>query len=181
MEEIKKIVAKAAFGQGTKSFSKDVHINTNESKKPTEILGITVTDAKITSCAFAGNMNKEKVVRIQGTFDVHLWYALNSDTKVTKVGVKFSDIVMVSGPEADNYHNEEARAWIQRTPTCSGTSIVDGPEGPGVTAIIEYELGAEIVGLTTLNVKVVYTPDVLEEIEDIPMENVEIPDEYEDD
>ena len=181
MEEIKKIIAKAAYGQGTKSFSKDIHINTNERKKPTEILGISITNAEIVSSAFEGNMNNGKIVRVKGAFDVHLWYALNGDTKVAKVSTKFSDIVLVSGQEAEKYNNEEVRAWIQKTPKCSGTSITDGPEGSGVTATVDYELGAEIVGQTTLSVKVIYTVDVSEEAEEIPMEIGEIPDEYEDD
>jgi spore coat protein E len=181
MEEIKKIIAKAAYGQGTKPFSKDIHINTYDRKRPTEILGITITNAEISSSAFEGNINNGKVVRIKGTFDVHLWYALNGDTKVAKTSMKFSDIVMVNGQEAEKYSNEEVRAWIQKTPKCSGTSIIDGPEGPVVKASVEYELGAEIVGQTTLSVKVINTIDVSEEAPEVPMEDVEILDEYEDD
>jgi spore coat protein E len=180
MEEIKKIIAKAAYGQGTKPFRKDIHINTYDKKKPTEILGITITNAEILSSAFEGNIKNGKVVRIKGAFDVHLWYALNGDTKVTKVSTKFSDVVMVNGQDAEKYNNEEVRAWIQKTPKCSGTSIIDGPEGPGVKATVEYELGAEIVGQTTLSVKVINTIDVSEDFEEIS-ENGEIFDEDEDD
>lgn len=181
MEEIKKIIAKAVYGQDTQSFSKDIHINTKERKRPTEILGIIITDAEIVSCALEENIKNEKAVRVNGTFDVHLWYALKGDTIVTKVSTKFSDIVMVYGQGAEKFNNEEVRAWIQKTPKCSGLSITDGPEGPGVTATLEYELGAEIVGQTTLSVKVFYTVDVSEEAPEIPMENGEILDEYEDD
>lgn len=181
MEEIKKIIAKAAYGQGIKSFSKDIHINTYEGKEPAEILGIIINKAEISNYALEGNVKNGKIVRIKGTFDVHLWYALNGDTKVTKVSTKFSDIVIVSGHETEKYNNEEVRAWIQKTPQCSGTSIIDGPEGPGVTATVKYELGAEIVGQTTLNVKVIKTADVSEEAPEIPMEFEEILDEDEDD
>lgn len=181
MEEIKKIIAKAAYGQGIKSFSKDIHININERKKPTEILGIAITNAEILSSAFEGNIKDGKVIRIKGAFDVHLWYALNGDTKVTKVSSKFSDIVMINGQDAEKYSHEEVRAWIQRTPKCSGTSIVEGPEGPAVKATVEYELGAEVIGQTTLSVKVIYTVDASEETEEMPIENGEILDEYEDD
>lgn len=181
MEEIKKIIAKAAYGQGTKHFKKDIHINTYEGKKPTEILGIIITDAEIISSALEGNIKGGKVVRVDGIFDTHLWYALNGDTKVAKVSTKFSDIVMVYGQEAEKYNNEEVRAWIQKTPKCSGTSIVAGPEGPVVKATVGYELGAEIVGETTLSVKVIYSVNASEEFEEMPMEIDEIPDEYEDD
>lgn len=181
MEEIKKINAKAAYGQGTKSFRKDININTIKGKKPTEILGIIITNAEILGCALEGNIKNGKVVRVNGTFDVHLWYALNGDTKVTKVSAKFSDAVIVSGHEEEKYYNENVRAWIQKSPQCSGTSIIDSPEGPSVTATVKYELGAEIVGQTTLNVKAVYTVDASEEAPEISMEYGEILDEYEDD
>lgn len=181
MEEIKKIIAKAEYGQGTKSFRKDIHINTYERKQPTEILGIIITNAEILSCALEGNTENGKVVKVKGTFDVHLWYALNGDTKVAKVSTKFSDNVMVYGQEAEKYDNEVVRAWIQKNPNCSRTSITDGPKGPGVTASVEYELGAEIMGQTTLNVKVINTVDTLDEVEEMPMEYEEILDEYEDD
>ena len=181
MEEIKKIIAKAAYGQGTKSFSKDIHINTNERKKPTEIMGAAITNAQISSSTFEGNVKNGKIVRIKGTLDVHLWYALNGDTKIAKSSTKFSEIVMVSGQEAEKYSNEEVRAWIQEAPRCSGTSIIDGPEGPAVAATVEYALGAEVVGQTTLSVKVIYADDASEDVEEMSIENGEVPDEYEDD
>ena len=182
MEEIKKIITKAAYGRNTKAFSRDIHINTYERKTPAEILGIGITNAEIVSCAIEENISNGKTVRVRGTFDVHLWYALNGDTKVAKVGTKFSDIVMVYGKEPEKYNNEEVRAWFQKIPKCSRTSIIDGPEGSGVKAMVEYELGAEIVGQIALNVKVIYTADVSEEAEEIlPLEDGEIPDEYEDD
>lgn len=181
MEEIKKIIAKTTYGQGIKSFSKDIFINAKEGKKPTEILGITINNAEILSQAFEGNIKNEKIVRVKGTFDVHLWYALNGDTKVAKASAKFSDIVMVYGQEAEKYSNEEVRAWIQKPPKCSGAVIDDGPEGPGMTVTVEYELGAEITGQTELNVKVIYSADAPEEVEEMPIENEEILDEYEDD
>ncbi|MGD9578709.1 MAG: outer spore coat protein CotE, partial [Syntrophorhabdus sp.] len=148
---------------------------------PTEILGIIKSNAELVSYDLEGNLKNEKIVRVKGKFDVHLWYALNEDTKVTKVSTKFADIVIVSGHGAEKYNNEEVRAWIQKTPQCSGTSIIDGPEGPGVTATVKYELGVEIVGQTALSVKTIYTADVSEEAPEIPMENREILDEYEDD
>lgn len=181
MKEIKKIIAKAVYGQGTKSFSKDILMNTMEGKKPTEVLGATVTNAEIVSCSLEGNTNNGKAVKIKGKFDVHLWYALNGETKVMKASTNFSDIVIVSGQEAGKYNHEEVRAWIQKTPKCSGTSVIDGPGGPGVTATVNYELGAEVVGQTALNIKAVKTADVLEEAPEIPMEDGEFSDEYEDD
>ena len=181
MEEIKKIIAKAAYGQGIKSFRREIHLNTDERKKPTEILGIVVTNAAISGCTLEGNRDGGKAVRVKGTYDVHLWYALNGDTKSVKTGAKFSDVIIVSGQGGENYSNEEARAWIQKAPQSTGTSVAEGAEGSGVTATVEYVLGAEVVGQTALNVKVINSFDVSDEIDDFSTENGETLDEYEDD
>ncbi len=180
MEEIKKIFVKALYGRGTESFSKDIHINTN-GQKPEEILGTVIINAGILNWTPEGNINNGKAVRVEGIFDVHLWYALNGDTKVASASSEFSDMVMIYGQDAEKYSDEEVRAWIQKTPKCSKTSITGGPEGPGVTATVEYELGVEIMGQTELGVKVFYPADSTDEVEEIPFENGEIPDEYEDD
>lgn len=181
MEEIKKIFVKALYGRSTESFSKNIHINTNEGKKPEEILGTIITNAGILNWTLEGNINNGKAVRVEGIFDVHLWYALNGDTKVASASSEFSDIVMIHEQDAEKYGNEEVRVWIQRIPKCSRASITDGPEGPGITATVEYELGAEIMGQTELGVKVFYAADISDEVEELPFENGEIPDEYEDD
>jgi spore coat protein E len=181
MEEIKKIFVKAVYGHSTESFSKNIHIDAKEGKKPEEILGTIITNVGILSWTVEENINNGKSVRVEGIFDAHLWYALNGDTKVASASSEFSDIVVIHGRDSERYSNEEVRAWIQRVPWCSRTSITDGPEGPGITATVEYELGAEIMGETELGVKVFYPADIADEVEEIPFENGEIPDEYEDD
>ena len=181
MEEIKKIVAKASFGQSAKTFSKGIDINTYERKRPTQILGCIITDAEITSCSFEGNVEHGKAVRVNIKFDTHLWYALGGDTKVAMVSTKFSDVVTIKAQGAEKYSDEEVRSWIKKAPKCCGTSIVDGREGASVKAQIEYELGAEITGLTTLNVRVINATDELDDAEEISLEDNGDLDEFEDD
>jgi hypothetical protein len=181
MEEIKKIIAKAVYGRGTQPFSKSIHIGTYEKKKPTEILGCIITDAEVLGYSYEGEAENGKTVRANGKFDVHLWYGLGGDTKVTRLTTKFSDIVTVHAQGAGKYSDEEVRAWIERAPACTKTAITDGPEGPGITVQTEYELGAEIIGQTSLNVKVINPDNAVEELQEIPMENEEILDEFEDD
>jgi hypothetical protein len=176
MEEIKRIMAKASYGQGTKVFSKGIDINTYEGKKPTQILGCIITDAEIVGCSFDGNVKNGKAVKVSVKFDIHLWYALVGDTKVSKVSTKFSDVVVITAQGAEEYSDEEVRAWIKQAPRCTDTSIVDGRDGSSVKAQIEYELGAEIVGQTTLNVRVINAfTEVDEEI------SVEDKDDFDDD
>lgn len=179
MEEIKKIIAKAAYGQGAKTFSKGIDINTYERKRPTQILGCIITDAEISSCSFEGNVEDGKAVRVHIKFDTHLWYGLGGDTKVAKVSTKFSDIVKIRAQGAQRYTEEEVRAWIKQAPKCCETSIVDGREGASVKAEVEYELGVEITGLTTLNVRVINAE--VDDVEEISVEDTNDYDEFEDD
>jgi len=181
MEQIKKIIAKAAYGQGTKAFSKGIDINTYERKRPTQILGCIITDAEISGCSFEGNVEKGKAVRVNIKFDTHLWYALGNDTKVAKASTKFSDVVTINEKGAEAYSDEEVRAWIKQAPKCTRTSVVDGHEGAGVKAQIEYELGAEIVGLTTLNVRVMGAFSEVDDAEVIIAEENDDYDELDDD
>ena len=181
MEEIKKIIAKAAYGQSSKVFSKSIDINTYERKRPAKILGCIITDVEISGCTFEGNVENGKAVRVNGKFDTHVWYGLNGDTKVAKASTKFSDVVTIYAKGAEVYSDEEIRAWIKEAPKCCGTSIVDGHESACVKAQVEYELGAEIIGQTTLNVKVINAISETDDAEEITVEEKDEFDEFEDD
>ncbi len=181
MEQIKKIMAKAAYGQGAQVFSKGIDINTYERKRPTQILGCIITDAEVLSCCFGGNVENAKEVRVNVKFDTHLWYGLGSDTKVAKVSTKFLDTVKINAQGSEQYSGEEVRAWIKQAPKCTKTSIIDGHEGASVNVQVEYELGAEIVGQTTLNVRVVNAFSETDGDEEVTVDdNIDF-DEYEDD
>lgn len=163
MEVIKKIIAKASYGQDIQSFNKDIHINTYERKKPSEILGCIITGTEILSCSLEENVQNGKGVRVNGKFDVNLWYGLSGDTKVAKVSTNFSDVIVINAEGVEKYKNEEVRAWIEKAPESTGTTIADRQEEPGVAVQVEYELGAEIIGQTALNVKVIQSDDNTEE------------------
>lgn len=180
MEEIKKIIAKASYGQETQSFSKSILINTYDRKKPAEILGCIITDAEISSCSLEQNVKKGKGVRVNGKFNVHLWYGQSGDTKVVKAAADFSDVVTIYTQGTQDFKNEEVRAWIKKAPQYTKATIMDRPEETGVSVLVEYELGAEIIGQTSLNVRVIKYEDADEEETD-NMGNAEAADEYDDD
>ncbi len=163
MEVIKKIIAKASYGQNIQSFNNEIHINTYDRKKPSEILGCIITGAEILSCSLEENVQNGKGVRVNGKFDVNLWYGVSGDTKVAKVSTNFSDVVAIHAEGAEKYSNEEVRAWIEKAPEPTGTVIADVQEESGVTVQVGYELGAEIIGQTALNVKVIQTEENTEE------------------
>jgi len=106
---------------------------------------------------------------------------LSGDTKIAKVSTNFSDIVMIDAQGAGAFKNEEVRTWIQKDPKYTGASIIEEQEGYGVKVLVEYELGAEIVGQTTLNVKVLKFEDNADEDEAEPMQSGEIMDDDDDD
>lgn len=180
MEVIKKIIAKASYGQEIQAFKKDIFINTSDRKKPSEVLGCIITGAEILCCSLEENVKSGKGVNVNGRFDINLWYGIGGDTKVAKASTNFSDIIVISAQGEEKFNNEEVRAWIQKAPNYSGASITDRQEEPGVLVQVEYELGAEIIGQTTLNVKVIQFEDNTEEDEAIPLEDGETLDDEDD-
>lgn len=181
MEEIKKIIAKASYGQDTQSFSKSIFISTYDKKKPVEVLGCIITDAEILSSTLEENVKKGKGVRVNGKFNVHLWYGQSGDTKVAKVGANFSDVVVIDAKGAEKFSGEEVKAWIKSAPKFSKATISESADEPGVSVLAEYSLGAEIVGLTTLNVKVIKYEDNIDADESDAIGDGDAADEYEDD
>ena len=179
MEVIKKIIAKASYGQNIQSFNKDILINTYDRKKPSEILGCIITGAEILSCSLEEVQNG-KGVRVNGKFDVNLWYGLSSDTKVAKVSTNFSDVVVISAEGVEKYNNEEVRTWIEKAPEFFGATITGQHEEPDVVVQVQYELGAEIIGQTSLNVKVIESEGNTEEDDAKPQEIGETMDDEDD-
>lgn len=132
------------------------------------------------SCSLEENVKNGKGVKVNGKFDINLWYGLSGDTRVAKVSANFSDIVVINAQGGEKFINEEVRAWIQKSPAYSGASITDRQEEPGILVQVEYELGAEIIGQTALNVKVIKSEDNTEEDEAKPLEDGETLDDEDD-
>ena len=90
---IRTIITNAVYGSATQVCNSTIYINLVDNKKPTDVLGCTIKGAQIKDCSFEKIMDRTVTVRVNGVFEVHVWYEAGGDTYVAKNNAKFSEIV----------------------------------------------------------------------------------------
>ncbi len=151
------IVTKAVCGRAVQTCQTTVYINPKENVEPNRVLGCTIKKAKIKEKNFEGSPKKSIQIRIDGEFELHVWYEVDGDTTVAKSNLKFSEIVPVETLESENYaedefFNKHITAWISKEPVFLGSMIVNKAGAPKIAIQVEYELGVEIMGEVKINV-----------------------------
>jgi hypothetical protein len=154
VEDNKKIITRAVYGDRIQTFRDIVRIATDEAEKLKDVLGCTIIGAKILSASIEGDDKKGIKVRVDAEIEIHIWVQTDNDTKVSKDIVKTSDIVEIEKQGAERFSQEEVSAWMKEKPKCVDTTIISEKEGDLVAVQLEYVLEAEIIGETLLNVKV---------------------------
>lgn len=138
MAKYREIVSKTVLGKGKKRFINKYSITTQE--MPSTILGCWVINHK-----FSG-VEENKKIRINGTFDVNIWYSYDNDTKTSVAAKQISYEEVVAVKTKDDLTLSSNNDVIVRSliePSCSDVFI----NGNGdVDFTIEKELGIEIVG-----------------------------------
>lgn len=154
MEDTKKIITRAVFGHINQTFRNTARFAINEEDNHIEILGCTITGAKVLSSSIEGSDVKSKKVKVNLNFDLHIWYQSKGDTKISKVNAELSDIVEIANQGTENYSHEDVYVWIRGIPKCADIPVITQTGGNLVAVQIEYVLEAEIIGETAINVKV---------------------------
>lgn len=154
MEDTKRIITRAVYGNKVQTFRNNIRISTNEGEKLTDVLGCTINGAKVTGASIEGEGEKGKKVRVHVKFDIHTWYRSGNDTKVVKVSAEQSDIIEIAKQGPESYSNEEVHVWMKEAPKCLDTTSRCKTEGNLLAVPVEYVLEAEIIGETELNVRV---------------------------
>ena len=134
MANYKEIVTKAVIAKGKKLFTSNHEISVTN--KPSTILGVWVINHN-----FNGVKNN-KEIRINGSYDVNIWYSYDNDTKteVIKESNQYSEIVRMR----DRGTGEEEQIIVRslKQPNCLKVEI----NGDKISYAIEKELGVELVG-----------------------------------
>ena len=172
---VRTIITNAVYGSATQLCNTTVYINPVDNKRPTEVLGCTVKGAQIKECSFDKIMDRMVNVRVNGTFEVHVWYEAGGDTYVAKNNAKFSEVVQVKCLGGESYRNKKILSWISQKPTSLGASVVNKSGTPTISVQIEYGLGVEVMGEAMLNV-ISYQPEAEEKRpeEEIIMDTLEV-------
>ena len=150
----REIITKAICGTGKQNFKYTEILTIAVGRKPSSILGSSVTRLKlteplVTEIASAGNKN----VRVSGTFDINVWYGYNNDatTDVAKDTVKFTEVIPINDMSEDILGQIDARAVLVKAPQCHKTVITANNQ---IQIDVELGIYAEIVGETKVFVQV---------------------------
>ena len=162
MEDTKKIITRAVYGNRIQTIRNIVRIPTREVEKLKDVLGCTINGAKILSTSIEGGDNKGIKVRVNVEFEIHIWYLTDKDTKVYKVDAKSSDIIEIEKQGAEQFSHEDVSVWMKENPKFVDATIISEKEGDLVAVQLEYVLEAEIIGETLLNVKVFNNNEAVE-------------------
>jgi hypothetical protein len=157
VEDTKKIITRAVYGNRIETFRNIVRITTGESEKLKDVLGCTINGAKVLGASIEGDNKKNIKIRADVESEIHIWYRTDNDTKVSKVDAKTSDIIEIEKQGTERFSHEEVSVWMKEKPKCVESTIISEKEGDLVAVQLEYVLEAEIIGETLLNVKVFKT------------------------
>jgi spore coat protein E len=152
MANYKEIVTKAVIAKGKKLFTSNHEIVVNN--KPSTILGVWVINHN-----FHGVKNNE-VIKINGSFDVNIWYSYDNDTKteVVRETNQYSEIVRMR--DREDSLDEEIIVRSLKQPNCIKVEI----NGDKINYLIEKELGIELVGDVKVKVQADEDEDPWDEI-----------------
>ncbi len=172
MASYKEIVTKTVIGKAKKTSKNEVSLKPEN--MPNTVLGCWVINH-----SFSGT-NENGLVKLNGSFDVNVWYSYDSDHK-TAVSTKtynYEDIMNI--PIKNNATLTDSSEIIVRSlkqPTVSDVKVVNGD----VKLLVEKELGVEIIGEAKIKVSIEDDEDDYEElIDDSEVDNIinEIDEEY---
>ena len=173
------IITNAVCGRTVQTFQTTVYI-AEEDVEPTRILGCAVKNGKILDSHFEEFTNNTINVRIDGDFEIHVWFEANGDTTITKTKANFSEIIPVETIEGrdyfeKNYFNKRILPWISKNPISMGAMVVNKSGIPTISVLIEYEIGVEIMGEGKINI-LSYIPTGEDKVKDdeIIFENIDL-------
>lgn len=164
MASFKEIVTKAVVGKGKKTFTSTNSITPEIT--PTTILGCWVINHN-----FKGVRSGDKI-RIDGSYDVNIWYSCEDDTKteVVRQSNTYSETVQVRRRVDNEITKEEIIVRSLKQPTCTKAEIIDGGV---INYTVEKELGIELVGDTKVKIAIDENEDPWDDIIDDENDKIE--------
>lgn len=151
------IFTNVVLGSGHHTYHTTMHMIVNKNEAPSGVLGCIITNAEIVDTKFENSNRKIINVRVDGKFEVHVWYLSNGDTKISKNIAKFSKVIEVENIEEISFdkesdHRSSIIAKINKGPAVLGTSLVNQSGVPTIAIQVEYELEIEVTGEVRLKV-----------------------------
>jgi len=158
MTSFKEIVTKAIIGKGKKTFRNNYEI-TLEDEVDT-VLGCWVINHEI------NGKNNNGLVKINGSYDVNIWYSYNGNTKtnVASKKINYEHNVDVNLKDKGNLtDSSEIIIRSLKNPTCVEVSNEENI----IKYTIEKELGIEVIGDTKVKIAILEDEEEYEILDDI--------------
>ena len=155
---IREIYTKAIVAKGKKLSKCTYSFVIND--KPNEILGCWITNHRYEAII------KNKIPKVIGSFDVHVWYSLNDhlDSCIAKHTMSYVDDMQVSKKEDRDFENSDiVKSRCLTVPKCLNSYIEDKK----IIVEIEKEMQIEISGETCIKVEVKTEEEIWDDFDDI--------------
>ena len=156
MANYREIVTKAVIAKGKKLFTTDDSVSVEN--KPTTVLGCWVINHNFNGVKYNDQ------IRIDGSYDVNIWYSYDNDTKtdVVKETFNYKEDVNIREKEGVDYSDASIIVRSLKDPTCKEVKI----DGNKINYKVEEELGIELIGDTKVKILADDNMDDWEEIVD---------------
>ena len=153
MASYKEIVTKAVISKGKKTFTSQHFINANN--KPSTILGVWVINHNFSGVKSANE------IKINGSFDVDIWYSYDNDTKteVVRETNNYTEVIRMREHDSD-VDDEQIIVRGLKQPNCIKVEI----NNEKIDYVIEKELGIELVGDVKVKIQIDDVEDPWDEI-----------------
>jgi spore coat protein E len=139
----KEIVTKAIIGKGKKTFKNDYEVTIE--RNADTVLGCWVINHNI-----KGEKDGD-YIKINGSYDINIWYSYDNDTKTDVVKESHSYSEMVKMHEInDDYDNTSIIVRSLTDPKCVSVNI----DGNIINYQVNLELGIELVGDVKVKIEV---------------------------
>lgn len=155
---IREIYTKAIVAKGKKLSRNTYTLNLGE--QPNDILGCWISNHHFEAAI------KNRIPKIIGTFDVHVWYSCHDelDSIVEKHQITYIDDMQVTKKENRDFEaSDQVKARCLAKPKCLSASHTQNQ----VVIEIEKEMQIEISGETCIKVEVKTEEEVWDDIDDI--------------
>lgn len=161
MSTYKEIVTKTVVGKGKKNFR-------NKYTATCENIVDTVLGCWVINHTLSGTNSGENV-KINGSFDINIWYSYDNNTKtnVLTKKINYEELVRVNlKDDLPLNSNSEIILRSLKNPNCIDVTS----NGNEITYIIEKEIGIEIIGDAKVKINAFEDEDDYELIEDDPID-----------
>ena len=151
MPEYREILAKAVVGRGNKNFI-STHIISVENEV-SKTLGCWIINHQ-----YVPYIVNDKLVKIEGSFDVHIWYAYDKDleTGLVKKTINYQETIPFKmKPNEIIGINNELKGFMVKYPSCIDMKL----DGNNIEITVEKEFTIDAIGETKLKVQVSKTSD----------------------